>query len=404
MSDEYIKKVDKLQSELMVACNYRNPKAKEQYSLFVRSLAKISTSVLGEGRMRLHSLWQYQPGLNKYIDNNTSTKECDLEWALYYEHSDLWSFDDEIHERPRFEDQYLECMIYDRDNKLIASFRLNPIHRFGISSCDRTQITFKFYAKNCDDKNIWNDASCINNALNSNALNYYNPTRWDINNNYFISLEPAISLDDKSNIGDLYHNEWEDVVYSYPDNLPYVECVFYLNQEEFEMILTNILEKGIKQPSNFLIKQIPSELIQYLSDKLQATTSVGQLGDDVYNMISHFMIYDHLVNTCSENDLLSKFDDRLGINTTDESIFKANFNDPFPTLYKERYYETSRFWVLQTLIMKRDALDKIIFKDIKEYYEFECDLYKSNDFYESKHLFNKKFLKSFFKKIALSGV
>ncbi len=116
------------------------------------------------------------------------------------------------------------------------------------------------------------------------------------------------------------------------------------------------------------------------------------------------MIYDHLVNTCSENDLLSKFDDRLDINTTDESIFKANFNDPFPTLYKERYYETSRFWVLQTLIMKRDALDKIIFKDIKEYYEFECDLYKSNDFYESKHLFNKKFLKSFFKKLALSGV
>ncbi len=121
MSDEYIKKVDKLQSELMVACNYRNPKAKEQYSLFVRSLAKISTSVLGEGRMRLHSLWQYQPGLNKYIDKNTSTKECDLEWALYYEHSDLWSFDDEIHERPRFEDQYLECMIYDRDNRWIST-------------------------------------------------------------------------------------------------------------------------------------------------------------------------------------------------------------------------------------------------------------------------------------------
>ena len=313
-----------------------------------------------EDKWRWHSLFQKQPGATI--------------------HTEDW-FDSES-----------EILFYNEADELIASFTVpNPNHS-KIMEDGRSRFNFKLYAKNCDNRLLW-DKSNANNAYFIDRLGYYKPTEWDRNNNHFISLDKinAMNHSEVHEVGKVFGEN----VHSYPDNLPYVECDYYLNLDEIKQLINQICTETFKRPSNFLIEIWPSFLIKRIVDQLESSLDNLYMDDQVYSLMAKFLFYSAIINARGYSDtVIDCWQDYPYEIDSSAPIFKAKFNDPFPNFYKNKEYEVSRFWQLQTLIMKKDALKKLLFKDIKEFCLFQAELYKQDED-SVKELFSKKFLSEF---------
>jgi len=310
-----------------------------------------------EDRWRIHSLFQEQPGARIYDDT--------------------------------YLDSESEVLFYDEAGELIASYTMRSARRCKIMEDGRSQFYFKFYAKNCDNRWLWEDRS-INNALYIDRLNYYKPTEWDRNNNYFISLS-KVNEDPSEDKAQPPRSFGVDIE-SYPNNLPYVACDFYLNFDEFKQMVKDICDGIVKRPSNFLIDIWPSIVIRELASKLESVSQCHLLDEQNYYLIAKYVFYSAVIE--AEGDSSYIIDQIYPSEKYFYSLFKTNFKDPFPNLYKDEEYSVSQFWILQTLMMRKDALKKIIFKDMKEYLKFKSDLY-TQDKHELKTLLDKQFLGSF---------
>jgi hypothetical protein len=333
-----------------------NQGSKEARNFFCE-VSNFLKNNIPEDRWRSHSLHQKQPGarisINDWLDNE------------------------------------LEVLFYNEAEELIASYTMPSPRHCKIMEDGRSLFRFKFYAKNCDNRWLWEDRS-YNNALYIDRLNYYKPTEWDRNNNYFISLSKA--NEDPSEDKAQPRREFGVDIESYPNNLPYVAGNFYLNFDEFKQMVKDICDGIVKRPSNFLIDIWPSSVIQKLASKLESVSQCHLLDEQNYHLIAKYLFYSAIIqNEGYCDDVIDKI---WPSEKCFDSLFKTNFKDPFPNLYKEEGYEVSRFWSLQTLIMRKDALKKIIFKDMKEYLKFKSDLY-TQDENELRMLFNKQFLGSF---------
>jgi hypothetical protein len=300
-----------------------------------------------------------------------------------------------------------EIMLYDVSGELIASFTLADGRSFKVIACYRSDKTiacyrskfnFKFYAKNCDHRNLWS-VNHQNNALYADRLSYYKPTEWDKNNNRYICLDKINQIERRP--GGV--RDFDSTIYSYPDNLPYVECDFFLNEIEFEEMVKKIFSKSFKRPLNFLEDNWPcNDIIHQITEKLYEVSNLTSLSHDNMSIIAEYVFYSQLIrqkgNPYFVLEYLSTEENPYD---KDDPIFEATFDEQFLSIekngkffLKEKKYKVSKLWQLQTLMMKRDALKKIIFGEMKAFVEFISDLYTLHE-YEVETLFDKDFLDNF---------
>ena len=324
-------------------------------------------------QFREHSLFQIQPGAES--DSNI----------------------DEDHDE--------EIMLYNDLGELIASFTLFKRRSFKAMACYKSDKTiacyrskfyFKFYAKNCDNFDLWSIVQ-LNNTLYADRFGYYKPTEWDKNNNRYICLDKINELEKRPNgIRDFASN-----IYSYPDNLPYVECGFFLNKIEFEMMIKQIFSKNFKRPSNFLNDVWPYHSItEKIANKIDDIMEFCVISDVSKVIIAEYIFYSQVIKQQGNSYFVLQYLSTEE-NPYDESapIFKANFDEQFISkenlfLAKEKEYRVSQHWQLQTLMMKRDALKKVIFGEMKNFIKFKSDLYNEYE-HEIDTLFDKDFLNDF---------
>ncbi len=300
-----------------------------------------------------------------------------------------------------------EIMLYNDSGELIASFTLCDQRSFKAIACYRSDKTvacyrskfsFKFYAKNCDNIDLWS-MSNVNNALYADRFGYYKPTEWDKNNNRYICLDKINELEKRPNGA----RDFEAKIYSYPDNLPYVECGFFLNQIEFEAVIERIVSKDFKRPSNFLNDVWPYySITEKIVNKINDILGLENISHLNKLIIAEYIFYSQVIRRLGNPYFVLKF-----LSTEEKQydenapIFEANFGEQFISLCKEmalfvksKEYRVSQHWQLQTLMMKRDALKKVIFGEMKAFVEFISDLY-TQDEYEVETLFDKDFLDNF---------
>jgi hypothetical protein len=241
--------------------------------------------------------------------------------------------------------------------------------------------------------------SNVNNALYADRFGYYKPTEWDKNNNRYICLDKINELEKRPNGA----RDFEAKIYSYPDNLPYVECGFFLNQIEFEAVIERIVSKDFKRPSNFLNDVWPYySITEKIVNKINDILGLENISHLNKLIIAEYIFYSQVIRRLGNPYFVLKF-----LSTEEKQydenapIFEANFGEQFISLCKEmalfvksKEYRVSQHWQLQTLMMKRDALKKVIFGEMKAFVEFISDLY-TQDEYEVETLFDKDFLDNF---------